>query len=204
VRIVGIDPSLSRTGVCVIDAEDASVTLHSITSKSSDDIFSRQKKAVHAVRALLCAGDVTVFEDFGVSARFAPSGRFCERIEMCGMLKLIAPLVTGLPWLTLSPPLLKGFATGRTSAHKREVIQAVLRDWGVSARNDDEADAFVLARYALAVLAGESCFAKRISRFEAYSQNRQNLTTIRFSCSTVLTSLSSVVDSIRPYSTGGK
>ena len=178
-RVVGIDPSLSRTGVCIIS--DAGVRTTSVKAACrAAGMFRRQRELVSGVCNYLMRGDVVVFEDFGVSARFAPSGRFCERIELCGMLKLVCPAVTRLPWLSVAPTMLKGFVAGKSSARKDDVLAAVRRRWEVPAKNDDEADAFGLARYALAVLNGEREYGRRLVTFESYGVNREHLAQIRF------------------------
>ena len=95
-RIVGIDLSLSRTGVCALEEKKDPLFI-SIKSDRSANIFKRQKAIVTQVRGVLREDDIVVFQDFGVSEKTPPSGRFVERIELCGMLKLVAPTVTKLP-----------------------------------------------------------------------------------------------------------
>ena len=190
-RIVGIDPSLSRTGVCIIAGD--STTAYSVKAPNKLGMFQRQRMLVDGVRQYLRLGDVVVFEDFGISARFAPSGRFCERIELCGMLKLVCPAVTKLPWLSLAPTMLKSFVTGKSGAHKAEMLEAVRTKWGVAVQNDDEADAFGLARYAQAMLNQEPKYAKRQPKFEQYGMNREHLARIRFLAQRIMSGVSSVV-----------
>lgn len=192
-RIVGIDPSLRRTGVCVIsDAGDVSVA--SLTTGNRDGVFFRQRNMVSLVKQCLRADDVVVLEEFGVSARFAPSGRFVERIELCGMLKLIAPAITRLPWLHVPPALLKSFVAGKSGARKEEMTAAVRLEWGMPVANDDEGDAFGLARYAQAVLSQETRFGKKLAAFEKYGENRAHLARIRFSLNAVLKKAPPVVE----------
>lgn len=179
-RIVGIDPSLSRTGVCIL-ADDCEPEFHSIVPKGRNlTLFQKQMKIVSSLRKLLVENDVVVLEDFGLSARYAPSGRFVERIELCGMIKLIAPSITGLPWLSIVPTMLKSFVTGKSSAHKEEVVESVKTKWGANPLNNDEADAFGLARYAQAVLTNDMSFGAKIQKFTSYGQNVSNLPQIRF------------------------
>ena len=183
-RIVGIDPSLSRTGLCILEDGETPVTA-SIRVDSKDSIFKRQRSIVEEVRLQLTRNDVVVLEDFGVSARFAPSGRYIERIELCGMLKLVAPAITRLPWLSVAPTMLKSFITGKSSAHKCDMLQAVQSQWDVQAANDDEADAFGLARYALAAIDQEPMYTRKITKFEKYGLNREHLAMIRFVLTTI-------------------
>lgn len=190
-RIVGIDPSLSRTGICII--ADADVQTYSVTGSSKLNLFQRQRALVNGVLRHLKRGDVAVFEDFGISARFAPSGRFCERIELCGMLKLASYAVTNFPWLSLSPTMLKSFVAGKSSAHKEDMLEAVRTKWSVPVQNDDEADAFGLARYAQAMLFQEKQYAKLQQKFEKYGVNQAHLAKIRFLENGIMSCESSVL-----------
>ncbi|MBQ7606512.1 MAG: hypothetical protein IJU76_00775 [Desulfovibrionaceae bacterium] len=73
-RFVGHDPSFSRTGACILG--DKVVQLQSIKSSKKDAVFDRQKQILRGVSALLARGDIVTFEEFGISARFVPSGRY--------------------------------------------------------------------------------------------------------------------------------
>lgn len=177
-RIVGIDPSLSRTGICIIDGN--SVSACNISAPRKLSVYERQVRMVKGVCDLLQKGDVVTLEEFGVSARFAPSGRFVERIEICGMLKLLTPRVTGFPWLSVPPNLLKSFVAGKASAKKSDVLISVREQWKVNVSNDDEADAFGLAAYTRAVLHEDRRYARKVEKFVAFSSNKAALTKIAF------------------------
>lgn len=183
-RFVGIDPSLSRTGVAIIDNE--SVELHSVKADAKYSIYRKQRSLVKQIRELLKRNDIVIFEDFGVSARFAPSGRFCERIELLGMLELVCPAATTLPWLSVAPTMLKSFLTGKSSSHKSEVLAEVNSRWGVDASNDDEADAYGLAKFGQAMVLDEEPHRKRKVKFEKYGMNKEHLAILRFSYSSIL------------------
>ena len=142
-------------------------------------MYWRQRQILSDVKDHLRIYDIVVLEDFGISSRFTPSGRFCERIELLGMLKLVCPAVTQLPWLSVAPTMLKSFVSGKATAHKEDVEKSVREHWGVPVNNDDEADAYGLARYAQAVLYEEPAYASRREKFEAYGVNGEHLKAIR-------------------------
>lgn len=144
-RIVGVDPSLTCTGVCIMD-EHTVLRLFSIKTKRTDSDYSRQCQMVNGVRDILRKGDVVVLEDFAFAARGGVSGKAAERIEICGMIKFLAPLITGCPFFEVRPSHLKSFATGRSTSHKSDVVFSVRMDWGQDVANNDEADAFILAQ----------------------------------------------------------
>ena len=177
-RIVGIDPSFTRTGMCILEGEN-----HSFLSISSDkhlNTFDRQKAILSGVCSNLKKYDIVMLEEFGVSARFAPSGKFCERIELCGMLKLVLPKMTYLPWLSIFPSMLKSFATGKSTAHKEDVLDAIEKRWKVKPANNDEGDAFVLAQYTKSVIYEDLKEARRLKQFILFGDNEHKLKQIKF------------------------
>jgi Holliday junction resolvasome RuvABC endonuclease subunit len=178
-RFVGIDPSLSRTGMCAI-FPDGNVIVQSKTGSSKLPVFERQLVMLSAARKFVEKNDVVVMEDFGVSARFAASGRFIERIELCGMLKMILTRVSGLPMLSAQPTLLKAFITGKAGADKTAVIDAVRTVWKVDVSNDDEADAFGLAALAKAFFDNDKRFEKSVTKFKKYGSNSASIRKINF------------------------
>ena len=64
----------------------------------------------------------------------------------------IDPVVpTATETVVVPPALVKRFATGNGQATKDDVRRAILRKWGLSLLQEDQADAFVLAKIANAV-----------------------------------------------------
>jgi Holliday junction resolvasome RuvABC endonuclease subunit len=177
-RDVGIDPSLSRTGICILSGEH--VIVKSIKTSRKMSVFERQTIAVAEAKTFIQRGEIVALEEFGISARFAPSGRFVERIEMCGMLKFLSPRVTGLPWFCVPPNLLKKFVTGKASAKKIAVMAATREKWRVQASNDDEADAFGLAAYVRAVFTEDHRFVRLSSDFLRFGDNLSAYNKIKF------------------------
>ena len=177
-RIVGIDPSFTRTGVCIFEGENYS--FFSLSSDKRQNTFARQKRILNDVCIKLKKYDIVTIEEFGVSARFSPSGKFCERIELCGMLKLCIPKITKLPWLSITPSMLKSFATGKSTSHKEDVLEAIERRWNIRPANNDEGDAFVLAQYTRAVIEDEATEKSKIGKFTSFGDNEHKLKQIKF------------------------
>ena len=167
-RYVGIDPSLTRTGVAIL--ETGLVTPISITSSNKTRPDVRLFRIVSEVSKYLKHGDVVVFEDFGFGGRFnRNSGKLIERLELLGMLKLRAMQITHLPILTALPSWIKKFLIARGSrVSKDDIVKEVRERWCISVANDDEADASGLALLACAALGGplpvETCLRKPQSK----------------------------------------
>ncbi|WP_274916941.1 hypothetical protein [Streptomyces sp. WZ-12] len=72
--------------------------------------------------------------------------------ELGGIVKLTISEIAGQrPWrhpLIISPPTLKKFTTGKGTATKQEMMDAVRKRWGASVYDDNLADAYALARAA--------------------------------------------------------
>lgn len=57
-----------------------------------------------------------------------------------------------IPWLEVSPSQAKQFATGKGNANKEIVLQQVYKRWGVELTDNNQADAYVLAQIGRAYL----------------------------------------------------
>ena len=57
-----------------------------------------------------------------------------------------------IPWLEVSPSQVKQFATGKGNANKEIVLQQVYKRWGFEAKDNNQADAYVLAQIGRAYL----------------------------------------------------
>lgn len=143
-RFVGIDPGLTVTGISIY--ADGQMECRSVKSSLKDGtVFERQLLLLKRIVSLVEPGDVISLEDFGLSGRFTPSGRFVERIELLGMLKFLLPKRTGLPFLMASPGRVKKIVAGKGTAKKDEVVSMVRGFFRKKVKNDDEADSYGLA-----------------------------------------------------------
>jgi Holliday junction resolvasome, endonuclease subunit len=179
-RFIGVDPSFTRTGLSILNSEGGVELLTSIKTSAKKSTFERQREITETILSYVRGNDVVCLEDFGVSARFAPSGRFVERIEICGMLKLTLSARTGLPWVSIAPNMLKSFIAGKGSAKKEEVMASVRNVWKVDVGNDDEADAFALAAYARTTYFEDPRYVRKTDKFLEYGDNSFAMKRIRF------------------------
>jgi len=65
-------------------------------------------------------------------------------------------LEKGLPFFIVSPGQLKKFATSKGNGPKGIVIREIYKRWGVNAKDDNQADACVLAHVAEALRDGST------------------------------------------------
>lgn len=146
-RIIGLDLSLTATGVAII--EDGETTVHTVTSKGelSASLAERSARLVRlideiAALALEVDPDLVVIEQPAFSRT---TGHHHDRSGLW-WLTVDALHVNTIPVAEVTPSGLKKYATGKGNADKDAVLLAVARRYpAVEIRNNNEADALVLA-----------------------------------------------------------
>jgi len=140
-KIVGIDLSLTSTGVAVISDElpECYIT-QTITPRLSGT------NRLIEIRDKLLLGwcgytDLVVLEGYA----FAKNNRAHQMGELGGVIR-VALTEQRINWIEVPPARVKKFCTGKGNAPKDIMIQQVYKHWGVECKTSDEADAFVLAK----------------------------------------------------------
>lgn len=143
-RYLGVDPSLNGTGLCAV-SDDGGV-IHLETIRPGDlrgaarlDLIERVVKAFLEESATFVA-----LEEY---AYHAVGDQVFQLGEVGGIVRLLA-FRSGSPYEIVNPMLLKKFATGSSSAEKAHMIEAATA-LGARPADDNQADAFFLARIAL-------------------------------------------------------
>lgn len=151
-NVIGIDPSLTSTGVCYgTGAKDWTVKL--CKSKPSGTTVSERVKRYEGLVSqiddiLQESAPVLIFIE-GYSYGSKTSGMTQAMITEVGSL-IRWHLVDQTPHIyEVAPSTLKKFATGKGNSKKEQVIGYVQKHWGQLFDTSDQADAFVLYRMAL-------------------------------------------------------
>jgi Holliday junction resolvasome RuvABC endonuclease subunit len=131
-RIMGVDPSITCTGVSLPDA-----TTMAIKPRSSGDDRLREIADHLHVAAVGCGAELVVMEGlFGVykgeAARVIPMLHGALRLELQRL---------PVPYVVLNPKTLKRFATGDGNADKAKMAQAARVHLGRAYGTSDECDA---------------------------------------------------------------
>lgn len=137
-KIVGIDPSLTGTGIYIID--DDNEPWHSCLENE----LTGPERLVYIRNVVMTAvydADLVVIENYS----YGSSTQAYQAGELGGLLRVMF-YETGLTVLPVSPTQIKKFATGKSGAKKEIIIKEVYKRWGVEFDTNDEADAFVLAK----------------------------------------------------------
>lgn len=153
-RIVGIDASLTATGIAVID-NDPNVELVTVTtlgSKSAgptvDARFCRIHELAEQIAAVAGVCDYAYIE----APSLGSNGRQNHTWDRAGLWWKIIGAMT-CETSEVAPARLKKFASGKGNADKTAVAAGMVRLWGdrVEPANDNEFDALALATLGAAV-----------------------------------------------------
>ena len=152
-HFIGIDPSLTGTGLCVLEA-GGGVKLKTIatTAKTYPTKYHRIKNIVAEILDTVKAldkGDFRIcIERPFVNPKNMNSQQDIIALAYCIREKLYW---SGHTWQEVAPTTLKKFVCGSGGAEKSMMLMRVYQNWGISAHNDNEADAVGLAFIAKAV-----------------------------------------------------
>jgi Holliday junction resolvasome RuvABC endonuclease subunit len=131
-NIVGIDPSLTATGIAGPLGETTVVYPKACTG---DD---RLGYLYAEVRENLYAADVAVVEDLPTHAHGAGKTGMAQGVIRLAVLRSTAQL------LTVTPATVKKFATGKGNATKADMRMALYQRTGEDVRDDNQVDAWWL------------------------------------------------------------
>lgn len=145
--IAGIDPSLTGTGLAIIDNVASDVTTVRSRGKTADSLILRRDRLgllVQEVERLAFRADHVAIE---TPAHNQTSGHHHDRSGLWWM--LVDQLYNhGIVIHEVSTTQVKKYATGRGNASKMEVMAAAIKRYPqFDISNDNEADAVVLAAF---------------------------------------------------------
>jgi len=149
---VGLDMSLTSTGFCCKRGDVISVETIKTTPKTCENDLARIRHIVDAVMSRIPKMDVKMvcIEDF-----FTPQNPFqigaAIGLAMLGAVMRLELYEKGYPFFVIAPGQLKKFATGKGVGQKSIIVREVYKRWGVDAKDDNQADACVLAYVAEAL-----------------------------------------------------
>jgi crossover junction endodeoxyribonuclease RuvC len=141
---LGIDQSLTGTGLCVLSAAGKLVSSALVTPDHLRD-GARLVFIKKAVASMLSGVEFVAMEGYSYNS----VGHVFELGEIGGVLKVLL-VEHEISYIIVPPVLVKKFATGTTHADKDAMLSAAIRRGHDFGKNDDQADAFFLAHIALA------------------------------------------------------
>lgn len=142
VRYVGIDPSLSGTGLVILD-ESANVVLAESFEAGKESDPSRFIKLSEKIRNHLNpTTDKVLIEGFSYGSR----GAGVSKMYGIGWMFRIMLEQEKFKWGEVAPTIVKKFGSGKGSAKKEDLILPVYKKWGFESNNNDITDAYIIAR----------------------------------------------------------
>lgn len=140
-RVVGIDPSLTATGIA---CEDQGIRVATVGSAGrKNDSFRKRWSRIQNLTQKVCG----MVPDGAVVVLEAPSygSRTGSQHDRAGLWWAIYDRLSGHRVVTVPPTVRAMYATGKGNAGKDQVLAAVVRRYpSVEVTNNNEADALVL------------------------------------------------------------
>lgn len=140
-KVVGLDLSLTSTGVAVSDSDQT----YRIKTNSKTPLEER----LHAI----ADGVEKEFEDgvFVLIEEVPSHGAFS--ISTLGKVHgAVLDRMVGVNYQYITPPVLKKYATGKGNANKDAVLAAAIRRFDFEGSSNDEADAWILMHLGLELI----------------------------------------------------
>ena len=145
--IIGVDPSMRHTGVCIIAGPMIVATLCVEPPKKLTGVLVLQYIA-DAFEELLEDHTPNAWAIEGYS--YGSVGRKAQLAEVGGVIKLLLAN-TGTEGIIIAPTRVKKY-TGDGRASKEDIRQYIMQEEGIDTHSYDIADAMVIGRIAQAVL----------------------------------------------------
>lgn len=147
--ILGIDPSLTHTGIITIDPADNKV-VHQLTIIPKVKGVQRLAEYSEFFEQFLMQHtiDRAVIEGYGYSPR---QNNLMGLGELGGIIRLEL-YKSDVPFHVVAPMSLKKFGTGSGKGDKNKIMLSVYRKYGIELKDDNQTDAFILAQIGIRIL----------------------------------------------------
>jgi crossover junction endodeoxyribonuclease RuvC len=146
---VGIDPSLLGTGIIVLD-KNAIIVEQKLISTSSSDSFEKRANDIwnelKFIPNIICLENVCI-EGYSIRSK---GNTFIQTVSLNAYIR-IKLFENNVSFNIVPPKTLKVFIAGKGNGNckKNLILKEVYKKWGVDFTDDNLADAYGLARYAM-------------------------------------------------------
>ena len=142
---IGIDASLTSTGIVVLDGMEQIYSKAIISSKvkGTERLRDLKKKTKEYMANFVLAQDIPVFlENYSFGS--VMGGRTFSIGEWGGVLRVLLDEM-GFKVTGIAPTMLKKFATGKGNSKKEQMLLQTFKRYGQEFDNNDLCDAFCMA-----------------------------------------------------------
>ena len=147
IRFVGIDPSLSSTGLVILDESAKVIKQISIKAGKEDDPLRFMTLTAKVRKQLNPETDKVIIEGFS----FGSKGAGVSKMYGIGWTLRIMLEQDGFSWTEATPSAVKKFGSNRGNAKKEDLILPVYKKWGFESTVNDITDAYIMARIAYSI-----------------------------------------------------
>jgi len=152
--IIGLDLSLTSTGVSIYSLAEDSITTESIKTSNKNSYMQRYKIILDRLLeidhfTLPCS--IYFIEGYSFGS-FGKSSSMSNLIELGGIIKYDLTNRERF-YIDVPPTVLKKFVTGKGNAKKEDIKLALYKKYHKEFKNSDEADAYALTMFGLKYLA---------------------------------------------------
>lgn len=148
---IGLDLSISGTGFCFLRGADINPETIKTTPKGFEDDLARLRHISNEIMKRIPQDVMLIcLEDFYTPTKIYQAGA-AIKLAMLGAVVRMELKEAGRPFIIPTANQIKKFATGKGNAPKSVVLMAVYKRWGLECKDDNQADATVMAVLARAV-----------------------------------------------------
>lgn len=149
---VGLDLSLTSTGFSMKRGNVVTIeTVKTVPKDFPDDLARLAHIRDTILKKIPADVKMICVEDFFVPANKMQIGA-AMNLAMLGTAVRMALYERGMAMVIIAPSQLKKFCTGKGAGQKSIVVREVFKRWGIDAKDDNQADACVLAYLAEALV----------------------------------------------------
>jgi len=144
---VGIDHSLTGTGVVVID-QDGCILEQKLIKTTNDEI--EEKRMTYIIDELSFIPKIVRLKRVYIEGpSFMSTGQAVLQMGALHYLIRIFLYRKKVKYKIIAPGTLKKFTTGSGAAKKEQMLLHIFKRWGIEFKDNNTADAYCLARFAL-------------------------------------------------------
>lgn len=150
---IGIDPSLTGTGIVVLDEQGNVLDKDLISTKASHKIEDRLQTIWNRLKYIIWdfAGKPVPYCDIAVEG-LSFGSKSASMLELAGLHYLIRYMIDrefcGVRHV-VPPQTLKKFVCGKGNVKKEQMLLQTYKRWGLEFQDNNICDAYCLARYAM-------------------------------------------------------
>lgn len=142
-KIIGIDPSLTSTGVVVL-VNGKIKDKYLVETKPTNNYYDEIRRLIKISESFSLDGKIDLVVVEGIAYGIKKASALAQ---LCGLNYLIRKrlIEAEIPFVIVAPTTLKKFITGNGTAAKEELMLDVLKRFGVTLRDNNLCDAYGLA-----------------------------------------------------------